>query len=130
MLTQSARVEVLRMIVTKDGPVRPASARLVAEKSAARGEIAMASCPIPGAGSCASLSRESGMSTRASHRPRRPVMVAMVLGTALSALSAQQLHAAEVETSGQAVRDIGRYCTSCWRNARLPVDAWGDCTQE
>jgi RNA polymerase sigma factor (sigma-70 family) len=57
-------------------------------------------------------------------------MVAVVLGTALSAFGAQPLSAAEIEPSGQAMRDIGRYCTSCWRNARLPMDAWGDCTQE
>jgi RNA polymerase sigma factor (sigma-70 family) len=56
------------------------------------------------------------------------MMVAVVLGTALSAFGANRLTAAEV--SGQAVQDIGRYCTTCWRNARLPVDAWGDCTQE
>src|SRR5262249_37939591 len=23
-----------------------------------------------------------------------------------------------------------RYCTVCWRNARLPADTWTDCTQE
>jgi RNA polymerase sigma factor (sigma-70 family) len=28
------------------------------------------------------------------------------------------------------VQDISRYCTACWRNARLPADTWGDCTQE
>jgi RNA polymerase sigma factor (sigma-70 family) len=55
-------------------------------------------------------------------------MMAVVLGTALTALGAERLGAAEIP--GQAVSDIGRYCTSCWRNARLPVDAWGDCTQE
>jgi RNA polymerase sigma factor (sigma-70 family) len=68
------------------------------------------------------------MSTRASSRSRRPMMMAVVLGTALTAFGADGLAAAEVP--GQAVGDIGRYCTSCWRNARLPVDAWGDCTQE
>jgi RNA polymerase sigma factor (sigma-70 family) len=46
----------------------------------------------------------------------------------LSALGSDHLGAAEA--SGQAVHDIGRYCTSCWRNAHLPVDAWSDCTQE
>lgn len=55
-------------------------------------------------------------------------MAAVVLGTALTALSAEAAQAAEA--APQAVNDIGRYCTSCWRNARLPVDAWGDCTQE
>jgi RNA polymerase sigma factor (sigma-70 family) len=53
-------------------------------------------------------------------------MAAVVLGTALSAFGADRIAAAEAP----AVADIGRYCTSCWRNARLPVDAWGDCTQD
>jgi RNA polymerase sigma factor (sigma-70 family) len=66
------------------------------------------------------------MNTKASRRG--PMMMAVVLGTALSAVGAQSLHAAEPPV--RAVNDIGRYCTSCWRNARLPVDAWGDCTQE
>jgi RNA polymerase sigma factor (sigma-70 family) len=55
-------------------------------------------------------------------------MVAVVLGTALSAFGAD--HANAVASPAQAVQDIGRYCTSCWRNARLPADSWGDCTQE
>jgi RNA polymerase sigma factor (sigma-70 family) len=55
-------------------------------------------------------------------------MMAVVLGTALTAFGADRLSAAEV--SGKALGDISRYCTSCWRNARLPIDAWGDCTQE
>src|SRR5262245_10920556 len=63
------------------------------------------------------------MSTRASSRPGRP-MLAVVLGTALSALGANPLPASE------AVQDLGRYCTTCWRNARLSADSWGDCTQE
>jgi RNA polymerase sigma factor (sigma-70 family) len=67
------------------------------------------------------------MSTRASFRSR-PMMAAVVLGTALTALGAERVAAADVPP--QAVNDIGRYCTSCWRNARLPVDSWGDCTQE
>ena len=25
---------------------------------------------------------------------------------------------------------MGRYCTTCWRNARLHPDCWTDCTQE
>jgi RNA polymerase sigma factor (sigma-70 family) len=53
-------------------------------------------------------------------------MVAMVLGTALSALGPAQARA----DAERAVGDLGRYCTACWRNARLPADAWGDCTQE
>jgi RNA polymerase sigma factor (sigma-70 family) len=28
------------------------------------------------------------------------------------------------------VADISRYCTACWRNARLHPESWTDCTQE
>ena len=41
----------------------------------------------------------------------------------LAALTAQ---ASETEM----VRDIQRYCTACWRNARLDPRLWDDCTQE
>src|SRR5262245_7265662 len=60
-------------------------------------------------------------------RVSRRVMAAVVLGTALTALGVDRASANEAPA---AVNDIGRYCTSCWRNARLPADAWGDCTQE
>jgi len=52
---------------------------------------------------------------------------AMVLGTALTAFGPD---VAAAETRGNAVNDLGRYCTTCWRNARLPAAAWDDCTQE
>jgi RNA polymerase sigma factor (sigma-70 family) len=58
-------------------------------------------------------------------------MVAMVLGTALSGLSPDSLQAAQTpEPTLRAISDMGRYCTTCWRNARLPIDSWSDCTQE
>src|SRR5262249_57938050 len=47
--------------------------------------------------------------------------VALVVG--LAALTAQ---ASETDL----VRDIQRYCTVCWRNARLDPRLWDDCTQE
>jgi RNA polymerase sigma factor (sigma-70 family) len=66
---------------------------------------------------------------RRSHR--RPFVAAMVLGTALSALSPSGILAADApESTMRAVGDMSRYCTTCWRNARLPVDLWTDCTQE
>ncbi|MFO0879206.1 MAG: sigma-70 family RNA polymerase sigma factor [Gemmataceae bacterium] len=65
------------------------------------------------------------MSAPRSNRPARPVMMAVVLGTALSTFGADRLAAAEAP-----LRDLGRYCTTCWRNARVPMDAWSDCTQE
>jgi RNA polymerase sigma factor (sigma-70 family) len=57
--------------------------------------------------------------------------MAVVLGTALSALGSQTLLAADwPEATGRAVVDMSRYCTVCWRNARLHPDSWNDCTQE
>jgi RNA polymerase sigma factor (sigma-70 family) len=53
-------------------------------------------------------------------------MVAMVLGTALSTLGPTPAAPANPQT----VNDLSRYCTACWRNARLPADCWTDCTQE
>jgi RNA polymerase sigma factor (sigma-70 family) len=60
-------------------------------------------------------------------------MVAMVLGTALTAFSPSAVKGGTTDTADaalQPIADMGRYCTTCWRNARLPVDAWADCTQE
>src|SRR5262249_10652203 len=61
---------------------------------------------------------------------RRPYMVAVVLGTALSALGSAPAAVAEAPATLRAVADMSRYCTTCWRNARLHPDCWGDCTQE
>src|SRR6516225_7559427 len=62
---------------------------------------------------------------------RRQYMAAMVLGTALSALGSSQATAATApEISPGDINHVNRYCTACWRNARLPVDRWPDCTQE
>ena len=56
--------------------------------------------------------------------PRVGRVVAMVLGTALSTLGATP------DVNAKTVNDLSRYCTACWRNARLPADCWPDCTQE
>src|SRR5713226_9577925 len=61
-------------------------------------------------------------------KPGRYV-VAMVLGTALTALG-PTAGAASAEETTRAVQDISRYCTTCWRNARLHPDCWPDCTQD
>jgi len=52
-------------------------------------------------------------------------MVAMVLGTALSAFAVPA-----IAPAAETVNNLSRYCTACWRNARLPADCWTDCTQE
>lgn len=64
-------------------------------------------------------------------RPRRHYVVAMLLGTALTAFGAPASQAAVAsETTVRAVNDVSRYCTACWRNARIPADCWSDCTQD
>jgi RNA polymerase sigma factor (sigma-70 family) len=71
------------------------------------------------------------MSTRSPKSPskRRRYFAAVVLGTALSA-TGSAVSATSAAEPVCAVKDISRYCTTCWRNARLPPDAWSDCTQE
>ncbi len=59
----------------------------------------------------------------------RTVMVAVVLGTALTAAGSAAKGSAAADAP-RAIGDISRYCQACWRNARLPADAWPDCTQE
>jgi RNA polymerase sigma factor (sigma-70 family) len=55
----------------------------------------------------------------------------MFLGTALSALGAAAPARVEApDGTGRIVNDMSRYCTVCWRNARLHPDSWSDCTQE
>jgi RNA polymerase sigma factor (sigma-70 family) len=61
----------------------------------------------------------------------RPLVMAMVVGTALSAMNSEAARADQApETTMRAVNDMSRYCTTCWRNARLQPDLWADCTQE
>jgi RNA polymerase sigma factor (sigma-70 family) len=61
------------------------------------------------------------------HRPGRTAMVALMLGAALTVTDSKASAAA---TSDKAIADIQRYCSACWRNARIPLDSWTDCTQE
>ena len=61
----------------------------------------------------------------------RRLLAAVVAGTALSAFGVPQaLGGTAGAATEKTVSDISRYCTACWRNARLPADCWGDCTQE
>jgi RNA polymerase sigma factor (sigma-70 family) len=63
--------------------------------------------------------------------PGKARMIAVALGTALAAFgSTSALDAHEATGSAKAINGISRYCAACWRNARLPVDRWNDCTQE
>src|SRR5512147_629223 len=68
------------------------------------------------------MSQESSQPTKG-HRSLRAGPTAMALVIGLAALTA---HATESDL----VRDIQRYCTVCWRNARLDPRLWDDCTQE
>jgi RNA polymerase sigma factor (sigma-70 family) len=61
---------------------------------------------------------------------RRGALAALVLGTALTAVGSAPARPHESEAALRAVGDISRYCTACWRNARLHPDAWTDCTQD
>jgi RNA polymerase sigma factor (sigma-70 family) len=63
---------------------------------------------------------------------KRPYVAAVVLGTALSVYAppGQAAMAQTPRATAQAIADMSRYCTTCWRNARLPMDSWTDCTQE
>ena len=54
-------------------------------------------------------------STNPRRKSRSRYLAAVVLGTALATFGgAQKAGAAE---SGQAINDISRYCSACWRNA-------------
>jgi len=55
------------------------------------------------------------------------MVVAVMVGAALTAFDAP---ASGAVVGDKEIQDINRYCQACWRNARLPADAWGDCTQE
>jgi RNA polymerase sigma factor (sigma-70 family) len=63
---------------------------------------------------------------------KRPYVMAVVLGTALSvyAVPGQAATTRTAEAAAQAIAEMSRYCATCWRNARLPMDSWTDCTQE
>ncbi|MBY0395483.1 MAG: sigma-70 family RNA polymerase sigma factor [Thermoleophilia bacterium] len=56
-------------------------------------------------------------------RTLRAAPAAMALVVGLAALTASA-------SESDLVRDIQRYCTVCWRNARLDPGLWDDCTQE
>ena len=66
----------------------------------------------------------------ATPRRARAYMMAMVVGTALTALGQPSAQARSETETTPAVADLSRYCSACWRNARLPLDTWNDCTQE
>jgi RNA polymerase sigma factor (sigma-70 family) len=63
---------------------------------------------------------------------KRPYVMAVVLGTALSVYASPGQAAATrtTDVAAQAIAEMSRYCATCWRNARLPMDSWTDCTQE
>lgn len=57
----------------------------------------------------------------------RTAVAALMIGAALSMPDGSSANARPVE---RMIADVQRYCSACWRNARLPIDAWNDCTQE
>jgi RNA polymerase sigma factor (sigma-70 family) len=69
--------------------------------------------------------------TQFPRRRSRQYVVAMVLGTAISALgSTPTVQATSAEITRSQVDTLTRYCTACWRNAHLPEHCWSDCTHE
>ena len=61
--------------------------------------------------------------TVARRRYVRSSTAAAALVVGLATLTAEAIE-------GSVVRDIQRYCTVCWKNARLDPGVWDDCTQE
>jgi RNA polymerase sigma factor (sigma-70 family) len=78
---------------------------------------------------CSVIPRGKIMKSTITNKIRRPYLMAVVLGTALAAMGSDAQAKAE-EISPKAINNISKYCTVCWRNARLPQDQWNDCTQE
>lgn len=76
-------------------------------------ELAATTPPAPEAG--------PGPLARSYKSKAAPAAMALVIG--LAALTAGA-------SESDLVRDIQRYCTACWRNARLDPRLWDDCTQE
>jgi len=60
------------------------------------------------------------------NQPRRYVRSSTAAAALVVGLAALTIEAVE----GTVVRDIQRYCTVCWKNARLDPGVWDDCTQE
>src|SRR5262249_22431920 len=61
---------------------------------------------------------------------RKACVAVMVLGSAFG-LGSSAVDAREsAPSTTRAITDMSRYCTTCWRNARLQADCWSDCTQE
>ncbi len=65
-----------------------------------------------------------------SNGSRKACVALMFLGSAIG-LGSSSAQAREVAPeTARAITDMSRYCTTCWRNARLQSDCWNDCTQE
>jgi hypothetical protein len=69
------------------------------------------------------LTEQSSAARHGASRAGRAAPAAMALVIGLAALTAQA-------SESDLVRDIQRYCTICWRNAKLDPKLWDDCTQE
>ena len=67
------------------------------------------------------MNQESNTTAKGRTLRAGPAAMALVIGFAALTASASET---------DLVRDIQRYCTVCWRNARLDPGVWDDCTQE
>jgi RNA polymerase sigma factor (sigma-70 family) len=61
---------------------------------------------------------------------RKACVAVMVLGSAFGLGSSAASAREAAPDTVRAISDMSRYCTTCWRNARLQSDCWSDCTQE
>ena len=69
------------------------------------------------------MTQDPNPTTVRGQRALRGGTTAMALVIGLAALTA-------TASESELVRDIQRYCTVCWKNARLDPGLWDDCTQE
>lgn len=69
------------------------------------------------------MTSEASQSQAKRNRKLKSAPTAMALVVGLAALTLQA-------SESDLVRDIQRYCTVCWKNARLDPGVWEDCTQE
>jgi len=67
------------------------------------------------------------MRSRSLRPSPRTAVVALMVGAAFAVGGA---NATAADSCDKTISDVQRYCSACWRNARIPADSWSDCTQE
>jgi RNA polymerase sigma factor (sigma-70 family) len=62
-------------------------------------------------------------------RTSNTMVAAMLVGAALATMGPRSPKLS-TPVKQERLTDISKYCTACWRNARLSADRWDDATQE